>query len=89
MCRDRFQHIRAALQLHPPSLVTFSTVRDPLYRCRGLLQHFQKRFAETAVPSYQSTLPSQDVHAVQARQIRPAFLLCCRLGFTIRAFNMG
>ncbi|GMF18251.1 unnamed protein product [Phytophthora fragariaefolia] len=50
MTRDRFQRIRGELQFHPPDAVTFAMVRDPLYRCRGLLQHFQKRFAETAVP---------------------------------------
>eukprot|EP00644_Phytophthora_capsici_P003006 jgi/Phyca11/80497/gw1.7.955.1 len=50
MARDRFQQIRSALVFHAPESVTFETVRDPLYRCRELLQHFQKRFAETAVP---------------------------------------
>ncbi|EGZ10404.1 hypothetical protein PHYSODRAFT_518952 [Phytophthora sojae] len=55
MTRDRFQHIRA-LQFHAPDPVTFKSVRDPLYRCRWLLQHFQKRFADTAVPLGASSL---------------------------------
>ncbi|GMF33858.1 unnamed protein product [Phytophthora lilii] len=56
MACDRFQQIRSALQFHAPMPVTFATVRDPLYCCRGLLHHFQKRFAETAVPLGTSSL---------------------------------
>ncbi|GMF31613.1 unnamed protein product [Phytophthora lilii] len=61
MARDRFQHIRSALQFQAPMPVTFATVRDLLYRCRGLLHHFQKRFAETAVPLGTSSLDEMSV----------------------------
>ncbi|KAG3068150.1 hypothetical protein PI124_g13963 [Phytophthora idaei] len=42
----RFQQIRGALTLHPPEHPTFDKERDPLWRCRGIMEHYQKRFAE-------------------------------------------
>eukprot|EP00644_Phytophthora_capsici_P004431 jgi/Phyca11/109554/e_gw1.17.655.1 len=43
-------------EFNSPGVATFAAVRDPLYRCWGLLQHFQKHFAEIAVPIGASSL---------------------------------
>ncbi|KAJ8528656.1 hypothetical protein ON010_g14673 [Phytophthora cinnamomi] len=45
-----FQQIRGALALHPPQPPSFDKERDPLWRCRGIMEHFQLQFAEFAVP---------------------------------------
>eukprot|EP00644_Phytophthora_capsici_P018173 jgi/Phyca11/114138/e_gw1.25.427.1 len=88
MPRDRFQQIRGALQFNPPGAATFAAVRDPLYRCRGLLQHFQKHFAEIAVPIGASSLDEITVRT-KARSLRPSVLCCGRLGFSLRTLTVG
>ncbi|GMF54271.1 unnamed protein product [Phytophthora fragariaefolia] len=50
MTRNKFQQIRGALTLHPPEEPSFDKERDPLWRWRAMMEHFQERFAEFAVP---------------------------------------
>eukprot|EP00644_Phytophthora_capsici_P019579 jgi/Phyca11/133235/e_gw1.379.1.1 len=50
MSRIRFQGIRGALTLHPPEDPSFDRDKDPLWRCRDVMERFQQLFAEYAVP---------------------------------------
>ncbi|KAE9259551.1 hypothetical protein PR003_g34740, partial [Phytophthora rubi] len=61
MSRNRFQQIRGALALHRPQLPSFDKERDPLWRCRGIMEHFQQRFAEFAVPTGVSSIDEMTV----------------------------
>ncbi|EGZ24111.1 hypothetical protein PHYSODRAFT_483052 [Phytophthora sojae] len=40
LSRNRFQQIRGALTLHAPQPPSFDEERDPLWRCRGIMEHF-------------------------------------------------
>ncbi|KAK1931858.1 hypothetical protein P3T76_012790 [Phytophthora citrophthora] len=42
--RNRFQQIRGGLTLHPLEQLSFDKERDPLWRSRGVMEHFQKQF---------------------------------------------
>lgn len=61
MPRTRFQDIRAALQFHPPEDPTLDKLHDPLWHSRTILAHFQKRFAEFAVPTGVSSIDEMTV----------------------------
>jgi hypothetical protein len=61
MPRTRFQTIRAALTFHAPDDPRIDKVRDPLWYSRVLLAHFQKRFAEFAVPTGVSSIDEMTV----------------------------
>ncbi|EGZ25238.1 hypothetical protein PHYSODRAFT_363926, partial [Phytophthora sojae] len=75
MSRTRFQTIRGSLQIHPPldATETEDTASssdkdpscadpgDPLWHSRHLLEHFQRKFAATAVPFGVSSLDENGV----------------------------
>eukprot|EP00644_Phytophthora_capsici_P014659 jgi/Phyca11/128752/e_gw1.78.92.1 len=86
MPRTKFQNIRSALQFHPPNDPTLDKLHDPLWHSRLILAHFQNRFAEFAVPT---GVEIPDLYAVQARQVRSAFLRSGRLGLALRAYFLG
>ncbi|RLN74357.1 hypothetical protein BBJ28_00008624 [Nothophytophthora sp. Chile5] len=57
MARSRFQAIRSGLKLHPPDQAAGAQRgQDPLWHSRWLLEHFQKKFTELAVPVGVSSL---------------------------------
>lgn len=57
MSRNDFQAIRASIQFHPPIPHGHSIpTGDPLWHCRGLLEHFQQNCANVAVPMGASAL---------------------------------
>lgn len=66
MPRTRFQNIRSALQFHPFEDPTLDKLRDPLWHSRTILAHFQRRFAEFAVPTGVSSINEMTV-ATKAR----------------------
>ncbi|OWZ24586.1 hypothetical protein PHMEG_000336 [Phytophthora megakarya] len=61
MPRTRFQQIRGALTLHPPEHPSFDREHDPLWRCCGVMEHFQKQFAAFAVPLCVSSIDEMTV----------------------------
>ncbi|KAF1777848.1 PiggyBac transposable element-derived protein [Phytophthora cactorum] len=61
--------------LHPPEHPTFDKERDPLWRCRGIMEHFQKHFAEFAVPVDVSSIDEMTVRTkarTRARTFMPS-----------------
>ncbi|RLN49201.1 hypothetical protein BBJ28_00014775, partial [Nothophytophthora sp. Chile5] len=63
MAQSRFQLIRGTLKTHPLEWALSATSHpDSLGHSRGLLEHFQRKFASIAVPFGVSTLDETTVH---------------------------
>ncbi|ETP37147.1 hypothetical protein F442_15026 [Phytophthora nicotianae P10297] len=73
MSRNGFKQIRVVLTFHLPTVPGFDKERDPLWRCRNMMDHFQKRFAEFAVPVGVSSLDEMTVRT-KARTRAKSFL---------------
>ncbi|KAF4143098.1 Transposase IS4 [Phytophthora infestans] len=74
MPRNRFECLRANIQLHAPNSATESyKLMNPLWHSRDLLRHIQGQFAEIAVPTGAASFDESTVRA-KARSLARTYM---------------